>query len=210
MAASPARTVCKDHPQQPEKQPMDTNTPALAYEKLADEIIEVIDKHQPDIREALEALSSVRGCFEAQLLDCYEEYNPPYPCKDCGVNTIPTTNNEQGGARKGCCEYYMVHDELWANAGMKYDGGFLCVGCLEQRLGRELIAGDFANNFIHNDPDLPAHTPRLRSRLTSGGKSAVNPGAVDAYLNGEDSIKTVLSRSRYGRRFLSLWVRLRG
>ena len=122
MAASPARTVCKDHPQQPEKQPMDTNTPAPAYEKLADEIIEVIDKHQPDIREALEALSSVRGFFEAQLLDCYEEYNPPSPCKDCGVNTIPTTNNEQGGARKGCCEYYMVHDELWAGQS-RYETG---------------------------------------------------------------------------------------
>jgi hypothetical protein len=194
MAASLARIVRKDHPQHLEKQHMDTNTPALTYEELADEIMEVIDKHEPDIREALEALLIVRSCFEEQLLDCYEKYNPaPVPCNDCGVNTIPATN-ERGGTPKGCCEYYMVHDELWAKAGMK--NGFLCVGCLEQRLGRELIAGDFVNNFIQNDPDFSLHTPRLRSRLTSGGKSAVNPGAVDAYLNGGDSIKTVLSRSR--------------
>jgi hypothetical protein len=185
MAASPARIVCKDHPQHVEKQLMDSNTPALAYEKLANEIMEVIDKHEPDIREALEALSCVRGWFEEQLLDCYEKYNPaPVPCKDCGVNTLPATN-EHGGTPKGCCECYMVHDELWAEAGMKYDGGSLCVGCLEQRLGRELIAGDFKNNFIQNDPDFSLHTPMLRSRLTSGGKSAVNPGAFEAYLNGE-------------------------
>jgi hypothetical protein len=29
-SASPARIVWKDYPQHPEKQPMDTNTPALA------------------------------------------------------------------------------------------------------------------------------------------------------------------------------------
>jgi hypothetical protein len=174
---------------------MDTNTPALAsigidigmeslpVETVANEIMEVIDKHQLDIREALEALSLVRGDFEAQLLDCYEKKNPPpFPCKDCGVNTMPATN-EQGGTPKGCHECYMVHDELWAKAGMEEDE-MLCVGCLEKRLGRELIAGDFTDAII-NDPDFPLHTPRLRFRLTSGGKPAATPGAMTALVNGE-------------------------
>ena len=46
-----------------------------------------------------------------------------FKCVDCGVNTHDAD------------EYYMVHDELWAAAGMEPAGGMLCVGCLEQRLG---------------------------------------------------------------------------
>src|SRR5262245_59749408 len=40
-------------------------------------------------------------------------------------------------------EVYMVHDHLWEAAGMAPDGGFLCIGCLETRLGRRLAPADF-------------------------------------------------------------------
>jgi hypothetical protein len=57
----------------------------------------------------------------------------------------------------------MVHNTIWAHAGMK--DGFLCIGCLETRIGRKLEPSDFANVY-GNDPDYPWHSVRLKSRLT--------------------------------------------
>ena len=57
----------------------------------------------------------------------------------------------------------MVHDAVWARAGMYSDGGFLCVGCLEKRLGRTLRPSDFTDAPI-NDLDNPWQTERLVSR----------------------------------------------
>jgi hypothetical protein len=74
---------------------------------------------------------------------------------------------------RACCdcdttdrtECYMVHDHLWAAAGMRQ--GFLCIGCLETRLGRQLVAGDFKDVPINWDThwNIPGyqHVPRLRS-----------------------------------------------
>jgi hypothetical protein len=87
-----------------------------------------------------------------------------YFCKDCGIDTTPCTG------KRGCrhlwrWEHYMVHNEVWAKAGMA--DGYLCIGCLEGRLGRELSATDFIQAPI-NDPRHPWATPRLRSRLLRG------------------------------------------
>jgi DNA protecting protein DprA len=41
-------------------------------------------------------------------------------------------------------EWFMVHDEVWAAAGLGEHEAVLCVGCLETRLGRELRPRDFA------------------------------------------------------------------
>lgn len=58
-------------------------------------------------------------------------------CMDCGIDTNT--------------EYYMVHDHIWRSIthgkGERY--GFLCLKCLERRLGRTLTAKDF--------PELPAN-----------------------------------------------------
>jgi hypothetical protein len=88
-------------------------------------------------------------------------------CRDCGRETLP---NASGAA----CEWYMVHDEVWAAAGMAPRGGCLCVGCLESRLGRRLVARDFPLERI-NDLSVADQrwawswrTPRLRRRLTTG------------------------------------------
>jgi len=58
----------------------------------------------------------------------------------------------------------MVHDAVWTAAGLAKDDGYLCVGCLERRLGRQLVARDFTAARINN-PDHPFKTPRLASRL---------------------------------------------
>jgi hypothetical protein len=53
------------------------------------------------------------------------------PCDDCGVNT---------SSNGGIAEYYMVHYHVWNSIR---PAQFLCVGCLERRLGRRLVHEDF-------------------------------------------------------------------
>lgn len=71
-------------------------------------------------------------------------------CMDCGVDT-----GEIG-------EDYMVIDEVWLKAHPD-NGGKLCVGCLEKRLGRILGPADFSHYPI-NIPDEET-SDRLKSRL---------------------------------------------
>lgn len=73
-----------------------------------------------------------------------------WECKDCGVDTRN--------------EYYMVHDSIWKSAGLPLDGGLLCVSCLEQRLGRGLIAADFTSYPV-NIPHK-GMSAKLLSRLS--------------------------------------------
>jgi hypothetical protein len=90
-------------------------------------------------------------------------------CIDCGVDTAPNDDRRRRrGARKS--EYYMVHDAVWAAAGMskqepmlygENSGDFLCIGCLERRLGRTLT--NFTAILI-NRPDR-WHSGRLADRL---------------------------------------------
>ena len=37
----------------------------------------------------------------------------------------------------------MVHPHIWEGAGLGPDAGYMCIGCLEGRLGRELLPMDF-------------------------------------------------------------------
>lgn len=84
-------------------------------------------------------------------------------CKDCGVDTIPPNAPH---------EFYMVRDELWLAAGMhtgldrESNEEFLCIGCLEKRLGRELAGADFTDTPVNS---ASAHkSPRMRDRLDRG------------------------------------------
>lgn len=70
----------------------------------------------------------------------------------------------------------MVKDSVWISARLPlYDGGpkhtFICIGCLEQRLGRRLTAHDFTDYPINVPSDLM--TARLIDRLT--GPTAETP-----------------------------------
>jgi len=70
-------------------------------------------------------------------------YNPRC-CADCGLDTI-----ERG-------EWFMVHDEIWQQAWGHIERGnpgrqILCIGCLERRIGRTLMACDFTDAPL-NDP----------------------------------------------------------
>jgi len=71
-------------------------------------------------------------------------------CLGCGVNVVYM--KEQA---------YMVHNDVWAAAGLT--DGWACVGCLEERLGRELTPDDFGD-FFSRDP-LFERSERLTSRI---------------------------------------------
>ena len=76
-------------------------------------------------------------------------------CVDCGFDT-----------NKGH-EYYMVTDKVWSAAGMKQchkiGDGMLCIGCLENRIGRKLKAKDFPEYPINQG--FFRYSKRLKNRL---------------------------------------------
>jgi hypothetical protein len=97
-------------------------------------------------------------------------------CIDCGFNTGPgmlTRADLQKALDSDnwpvyCrinqeSEVYTVHDAVWDAAGIEPFGGCLCIGCLEQRLGRKLKPWDFPLDRGFNRPDAPG-TQRLLKR----------------------------------------------
>lgn len=88
---------------------------------------------------------------------------------DCHADVLPASYGQRA-------EWYMVKDPLWRAAGMTDEPGsmcdFLCIGCIEARLGRELYADDFIDCPV-NDlsiSDIPRYafsyrTPRMINRL---------------------------------------------
>lgn len=74
-----------------------------------------------------------------------------YDCADCGTDSTD--------------ERYMVRDHVWAAAGM-CPFGFLCVGCIEKRLGRRLNASDFLAVPLNHAPGY-RRSERLAARLAS-------------------------------------------
>lgn len=69
-----------------------------------------------------------------------------YPCLDCDYNTLPD-------------EYYSVDDRVWEQTGLGSHDGFLCIGCIEARIGRRLKPYDF--------PDFPINTHERYTQLSS-------------------------------------------
>jgi hypothetical protein len=88
-------------------------------------------------------------------------------CCDCGLDTMPRPS------RPRTYEQFVVTDEVWSAAGMTpgtirdnvlVGGGFLCVGCIEVRLGRRLTIADFKPITIPLLLSDPWCSERLRSR----------------------------------------------
>lgn len=83
-------------------------------------------------------------------------------CCDCGLGT-----NTAG-------EWYMVRSDIWDQAWSDRRKPWhrvpgqevLCIGCLEQRLGRTLMACDFTDAEV-NDVGKGNISERMRNRLTA-------------------------------------------
>jgi hypothetical protein len=84
-------------------------------------------------------------------------------CADCGVGTITLG------------EWYMVNDEIWQSAwaGRRKPWThlpgqeILCIGCLEKRIGRTLMACDFTDAPVNDVNDGDYRSDRLFNRLTA-------------------------------------------
>jgi hypothetical protein len=88
------------------------------------------------------------------------------PCHDCGAETMPADYGQRG-------EWYVVTDNVWHAGGLGTLGGYLCIGCLEARIGRRLTPADFTDAPINNLAvyDLPRwawswRTARLIARMS--------------------------------------------
>jgi hypothetical protein len=82
-----------------------------------------------------------------------EPWRETSECVDCRRNAV------QLG------EWYMVHDDVWKAAGMETFGGALCIGCLEERLGRHQTADDFKDVPLNDLSYFPDANQRFSSRL---------------------------------------------
>lgn len=79
-------------------------------------------------------------------------------CRDCGIECLPDTPPGFEDWHQ-----YMVHNDVWAAASMpRVAGGWLCVSCLQQRLGRPLTSDDLTDAMI-NDPGRYDDTPVLHA-----------------------------------------------
>jgi hypothetical protein len=57
------------------------------------------------------------------------------------------------------------------------DGGFLCIGCLERRIGRRLVADDFTGCPLNTDP-MFLRSRRLTAALAHGSDAATGEGVA--------------------------------
>ncbi|MGW9238048.1 hypothetical protein ACWGRL_04820 [[Kitasatospora] papulosa] len=75
-------------------------------------------------------------------------------CKDCRVDV------------RMISEWYTVHDHVWAQAGTCQQG-YLCIGCLETRIGRPLTSHDFTDAPVnrHNSGKWGRRSTRFTDRL---------------------------------------------
>jgi hypothetical protein len=74
------------------------------------------------------------------------------PCHDCGLDTAAAD------------EFYMLGHSLWRGVASGVD--FLCVGCVELRLGRRLVRDDFSDVPLNWLADV-RRSRRLTNRLAS-------------------------------------------
>lgn len=88
-------------------------------------------------------------------MQTYSEKYPPNDndyCVDCKVDTLIIG------------EYYMLHHSVWEDTGLGLYDGMLCIGCVENRIGRQLTSDDFSNFPINTQP-IFYRSQRLLSRM---------------------------------------------
>lgn len=80
-----------------------------------------------------------------------------YHCMGCGVHT------------KDIKEFYTLQNHIWRLVNPQHSG-MLCIGCVEQRLGRELCMVDFTWCPL-NAENLIEGSDRLKNRLLPSYRS---------------------------------------
>ena len=89
-----------------------------------------------------------------------------FRCLDCGIDTGKIS------------EYYYLNNNLWESVNPT-SKGMLCLGCVENRLGRELQRSDFTGCFLNNPKCRHSSmSDRFFDRLNKAG-STHNTRQVD-------------------------------
>jgi hypothetical protein len=96
-----------------------------------------------------------------------------FPCADCSmILTIRSTG--LGAMFDGHNhEWFMVKDNVWARGQRGGKCRFLCVGCLERRIGRKLSSDDFKRSAKVNFVDQTSAKLRRRMRGLKPAKRLV-------------------------------------
>lgn len=111
------------------------------------------DQHLMTDQEFEEDWSEDDECCD----ECHEDPDMlAFDCIDCTVNTFEND------------EYYMVQFELWETYGV--EEGMLCIGCLEDRMGRQLTSEDFIEAPINHE-EVFSKSNRFLDRWGSGPKA---------------------------------------
>lgn len=111
----------------------------------SEELLVACDDHLPQIiRYFLEEYD-----LYSLELEPYKAYSCFY-CLKCSVNTL---DND---------EYYMIKDEIWLAVNPD-DDGMMCIGCVEEVLGRELAPEDFTDCPLNQGDE--GKSDRLLNRL---------------------------------------------
>jgi hypothetical protein len=143
----------------------------LAARALRQMVADLADRLHDAIDAGLdvETLHNILGLWEANNLNeelTYEalvRWGAPTTCDGCGDDVTPY--DDYGRPVEGGWEWYMVRAEVWEAAASSQgeQPRFLCIGCLEGRIGRQLTRADFADAEI-NKPGWVA-SERLMNRL---------------------------------------------
>jgi hypothetical protein len=98
-----------------------------------------------------------------------------FPCADC---TLPLAIRPEGlsamfgGGWEG--DWFMVKDRVWQRGQRDGKCRFICVGCLENRIGHKLTADDFRRSAKVNFVGEKSAKLRRRMRGLKPAKRLVN------------------------------------
>lgn len=120
---------------------------SAAARLLLDSVIEEITTIvvEPYVEAAAELATRVEALIENDVDDVAENF----VCLDCGASTLELR------------EYYMLENPVWLEANPA-DDGMLCIGCVEERLGRRLRPDDFMPIEMNRSE---RHSERLSARI---------------------------------------------
>jgi uncharacterized protein DUF2695 len=115
-------------------------------------ILQRMDLSKSEVALVLTYLPLQGGHCDCEVFLNVDMTNPsPLPfrdCVDCGADFDEFD--------------YIVKDAVWAAGGLEPDGGKLCIGCLERRLGRQLNRDDFEPKYFPRAGEQMSR--RLRDR----------------------------------------------
>jgi hypothetical protein len=97
-----------------------------------------------------------------------------FPCADCDAVLAARPTGAFAFGPGWDNEWFLVKDSVWRASQRDGKCRFLCVGCLEHRIGRKLTAGDFRRSARVNFDGRKSAKLRRRMRGLKPAKRLVN------------------------------------